>query len=302
MEHQMSLFPSTDARKGTDAIFTEDMSALDEMFAASHRFRSSSEYLELLYFISRFPKYSTFNCVLLYTQNSSVSYVATAGSWKRQFNRHLKHNARPLVILAPMSPIRFVYDLADTEGDAIPPNLITPHDEHVKLSQQVFDHTVHNCAVHGIIVREVRLNDHATKAPIPITGESLQQYGSLEIDSQKDYLILLNSALCLEDRYACLVHELGQIFCGHQGRSQHAWWQDRQHESETVKDIESESVGFLVCRRKGLHSSAETYLSQYRHQERQIPIVGINTILTATSYIEDMGKTIWNKPKKTKLP
>ena len=107
MEHQMSLFPSTNAQKGTDAILTEDMSALDEMFAASHRFRSSSEYLELLYFISRFPKYSTFNCVLLYTQNSSISYVATLGSWKRQFNRHLKHNARPLIILAPMSPIRF---------------------------------------------------------------------------------------------------------------------------------------------------------------------------------------------------
>ena len=151
MEHQLSLFPSNDAQKGTDAILTEDMTALDEMFAASHRFRSSSEYLELLYFITRFPKYSPFNCVLLYTQNSSVSHVATAGSWKRRFNRRLKHNARPLVILAPMSPIRFVYDVADTEGDAIPPNLLTPHGETAKLPQQVFDYTVRNCMVHGIM-------------------------------------------------------------------------------------------------------------------------------------------------------
>ena len=188
--------------------------------------------------------------------------------------------------------------MADTEGAAVPPKLVTSHEEYANLPQQVFDHTVHNCRVHGIIVREVRLNNGATQAAIPITGESQQAYGNLEIDSQKDYLILLNSDRSLEDKYACLVRELGQIFCGHQGRSQDAWWQDRQNESKTVKDIEAESVGFLVCGRKRLHGSAEAYLSSLRRQEIQIPVVGLNAIVAAASYIEDMGKTLWDKPKR----
>ena len=298
MEHQMSLFPSIDAQKGTDTAFTEDMSALDEMFAASHRFRNSREYLELLGFISRFPKYSAFNCMLLYTQNPSASYVATAGSWKRQFNRELKFDANPMVILAPMSPVRFVYDVADTRGDTIPPDLTLPQEESAKLPQEVYDNTIHNCMLHGIIVRDVHLNGHDTMDAIPVTDESLQASGSLDIDSPKDYLILLNSAHKREDKYARLVHELGRIFCGHQGRSQDAWWQDRQHESETVKEIESDSVGLLVCGRKRLHGNAKSYLSSYYQLERQIPVIGINAVLTATTYIEDMGKSIWREPKK----
>ena len=298
MEHQMSLFPSIDAQRGSDTALAEDMSALDEMFTATSRFRSSREYLELLYFISRFPKYSAFNCMLLYTQNPSASFVATAGGWKRQFNRELKFDARPMVILAPMSPVRFVYDIADTNGDPLPQDIMLSKEESARLPQEVYDNTIHNCLVHGIIVREVYLDGHDTKAAIPVTDESLQSPGSLDIDSPKDYLILLNSAHSLEDKYARLTHELGRIFCGHQGRSQDAWWPDRQQESETVKEIESDSVGLLVCSRKRLYESAQSYLSSCRQLEKQIPVVGINAVLTATTYIEDMGKTAWREPKK----
>ena len=93
--------------------------AVDEMFAGNSRYRDSGEYLQLLNFITRQPQYSAFNGFLLYAQNPAISHVATARTWARKFDRHLKIYARPLVILAPMGPVRFVYDLNDTEGEPV---------------------------------------------------------------------------------------------------------------------------------------------------------------------------------------
>ena len=63
---------------------------MDELFAASLAYRTSDKYLDLMRFISRFPRYSPFNAFLLQTQRPSVSYVATAGQWLRDFRRTIK--------------------------------------------------------------------------------------------------------------------------------------------------------------------------------------------------------------------
>jgi len=298
MVRQMSLFPSKEAQENQEPIQALEGGALDEMFAACHRFRSSSEYLELLNFIVRFPKYSAFNCLLLYFQNPSITFVATSKIWQRQFSRRLKYIARPLVILAPMSPVRFLYDLADTEGDAIPPSLLISLEDKYRLSRDIFDNTIHNCGVNGIIVREMQFSHQTKGAPIPITHEALQKYGGLDLDSQMNYLILLNQAHSLEDKYARLVYELGQIFCGHFGIHSNAWWKNRRDETSSVREIETESVALLVCRRKRLFENSKKFFSHLSEQDREIPMLGLHAVFNATSYIEDMGKKRWKKPKK----
>jgi len=294
------LFPAKDLPGEEKSIYEGESNALDEMFAATQRFRSSSEYIQMLQFIARFPNYSAFNGFLLYTQNPEISFVATAGTWNKRFQRHLKPNARPMIILAPMSPVRFVYDIKDTEGDPIPAALLKPVTMDGRLPEELFEHTVHNCALHGIMVRQILISNQPKGSAIPLTEDVRQKYRELDLDSNMNYLILLHKEYRLADRYAALVHELGQIFCGHKGAVGNDWWQDRRKIDPTVREIETESVAFLGNRRKGLLANADLYLSQYRRQDQKMPLLGFNAVLQATNYIEAMGRSRWKKPKKSR--
>ena len=130
MTQQLSLFPDSPLdtlNRLQDTKFADlevALSPVDEMFTASTRLRSNRNFMELLDFITRFPNYSAFNGLLLYIQDSSATYVATARTWAKKFRRQPGQNARPLVILAPMAPIRFVFDIRDTEGSPIPSDLL----------------------------------------------------------------------------------------------------------------------------------------------------------------------------------
>lgn len=279
--------------------FKEELNALDKMFAASRRYRSSAEYMNMLNFICRLPKYSPFNCFLLYTQNPAVSYVATAIRWQKKFKRRPKRDARPLVILAPNGPVCFVYDLKDTKGKPPPKYVERPFETEGHLDEIVFDRTVHNCGVQAIEVREILLGHHHGGSAVKLTEDVRKKYNDLKLSPSANYLIFLNKESVLKDKYSSLVHELGHIFCGHIGIDEEAWWQDRSKMGKTVVEIEAESVSFLVCRRKDLIASSDKYLSNYNTlEDQEIPPLSVNAILQATSYIEDMGKSEWKKPKK----
>jgi len=225
--------------------------------------------------------------------------VATAGNWQKQFNRRPKESARALIILAPMSPVRFVYDIEDTEGKPVSPVLLKPFTTTDTLSKDVFEKTIHNGTFHGIMVREILINRQTDKSAIPLTDDIRRQYQDLDLDSRMNYLILINREHRPEDKYAALVQELARIFCGHRGGNSNAWWQDRQQLKTRVKQIETESVAYLVCRRKGLVSNAAKYLKEYQTPDGELPVQRFNVVLQAASYIEDMGKSKWKKPKKT---
>ena len=298
MSQQMSLFASEDVQSSQDFLQAMEGNALDEMFAANRRFRSSLEYLEMLHFIARFPKYSAYNGFLLFIQSPTSKFVATARTWRKKFNRYPKPGAQPLIILAPMSPVRFVFDVSDTEGDFIPPEIIDRLKEQSPLSKATYDNTVHNCGISGIIVREIQFTDASPGAPIPITREAVEKYSGLGLDARMNYLVLLRQDRSREVRYADLVFELSQIFCGHHGTHPSAWWQDHHNNPDIIREIEAESVAFMVCRRKGLFDVSDKYLSRFGGTDRNLPPPGLNAVITATTYIEDMGKSRWRKPKK----
>jgi hypothetical protein len=88
--------------------------ALDELFTLARKYNSSYEYLELVRFVGRFRFYSPFNAMLIYTQMPGARFVCTALRWERDYRREIKIGARPIVILQPMGPILFVFDVSDT--------------------------------------------------------------------------------------------------------------------------------------------------------------------------------------------
>ena len=304
MTQQLSLFPNSALdtlnrlQENQFPQLEAALSPVDEVFSASTRFRNSLYLMELLDFIARFPNYSAFNGLLLYFQDSSATYVATARAWAKKFGRQLGRHARPLVILAPMAPIRFVFDIQSTEGPPVPSELLKPAEIGDRLSAKVYENTQQNCTLHGIAVCETALSHDDECTTDRITPALRKQYKDLNIPQDTNYLIHLNMTLSIKEKYSSLVHELGHIFCGHLGIDRYAWWPEREDLNIGTEDIESACVAYLVCRREGLRACSEKYLSDYVGANRELPAFSLNAVLQAVSYVEEMGKYRWKALRK----
>jgi hypothetical protein len=273
-----------------------ELPPVDEVFKTGQS--RPEDLLLLLDFIRRFPRYSPLNSFLLYTQNPSATRVATAATWVKQFNRRPVPRARPLIILAPMSPVMFVYDVAETEGDPVQDKVLKPAAPQSGWHNRVYEHTIANGLFHGIAVREIPPHDRGSASVMPLTGSLRETYRGLDISPAASYLILVDQHASIGGRYAALVHDLARIFCGHLGIDSRAWWTDRRGGSMVGESIETESVLYLVCGRKGLEPDVPKMLAPSAVGNRECPHLSLNAILQVTGYIEDMGKSLWKGPKK----
>lgn len=281
MEKQLQLFDGVEERD-------EKLIALDELFANASAYRRSKDFFELMQFISKFSRYSPYNAFLLHVQNPKVTFVATPNQWKKRFHRRVKPGTKPLLVIAPMHPIMFVYDLEDTEGREIPQGLLNPFETKGELSDAIFDKTIITARKDGIMLdlTDQYSNLHAGTAyrlPSPIKGELDENH----IDFY--YKIIINYELENKAFYATFVHELGHIYCGHLGKSPGAWWRDRQVAKDIV-ELEAEAISYLVCKRLGLQTKAEQYLALKAKQDIELPLVSLDTILRVAGKIEKMGK------------
>ena len=302
MPDQLSLFPSGISNRtesssgGSETGQPIDLPPVDEVFKIGHS--RPEDLLPLLDFIRRFPRYSPLNSFLLYTQNPSATRVATAATWAKQFNRRPVPRARPLIILAPMSPVMFVYDVAQTEGDPVQDKVLKPAAPQGGWHNRVYEHTIANGLFHGIAVREIPPHGRGSASVMPLTGSLRETYRGLDISAAASYLILVDQHASIRDRYAALVHDLARIFCGHLGIDRRAWWPDRRGGSMVGESIEAESVVYLVCARKGLEPDVPKMLAPAAFGDRKWPHLSLNAILQVAGYIEDMGKSLWKGPKK----
>jgi hypothetical protein len=304
MTKQLSLFPDsppniqdTQQAEQIDEILSA-LNPVDEAFAAISRFRNSSDFMQLMRFIARFPNYSAYNGLMLFIQNPSVTYVATARTWAQKFGRRPKIDAQPLVILAPMAPVLFVFDILDTEGAPVPSILLKPHETGNQLLSNIYATTRHNCNIQKIAVHETSLDRDTTDTANRITPVLRKKYKDLNIQKDTSYLILVNQNQNLKDKFATLVHELGHIFCSHLGIDRTAWWPERSDLNIGIEDIEANAVAYLVCRRIGMLTVSEKYLSSNFEKTQAKPIFSLNAVLKAVTYIEEMGKRRWKDPLK----
>ena len=304
MTQQLSLF-SENVLNGLAAMQDGDLADLetafnpvDEVFAAVPRLRSSNDFMELIQFIARFPNYSAFNGLLLYLQNPDATYVATARAWAQRFKRHPRHDAQPLIILAPMAPILFLFDLQDTEGAPVPPIELRPREIDGQLLGKIYAHTLHNTTLHGIRVDETIMNTDDTHTASRVTPALRKKYHDLNLKNDTSYLILIDKAQSLENRYAALSYELGHIFCSHLGIDRHAWWPERDDLNINGEEMEARTVAYLVCRRLSLRAGIESFDPNPSDAQREMPHFSMNAVIQAVGYIEDMGKHRWKRAKK----
>ena len=125
-EYVRGLLESEDwanAIRGQERPARQVESTVDALLRESAAYRNSTAFQEMVSFMANFREYAPFNNMLVKLQNPSCSFFATQNDWHRRFDRRLKEDARPMLILAPMHPVMLVYDLDSTEGPAVPAEL-----------------------------------------------------------------------------------------------------------------------------------------------------------------------------------
>lgn len=295
--------------------------ALDRLFQRSRRLRQTGHYRRFLDFIARLSHYSPFNAAMLHMQRPGALYFATQSQWRKRFGRHVESEARPCVILQPFGPILFVFAAEDTlpgsDGEELPEQITDPFAVEGDLSSTTWRYTVTHCK--GAERVNVRFDPgRATGA----AGSIARNGPRFEAAPIYTHVVTLRGRdttppgassgdVTAAEQYATFAHEMAHLFCGHLGSTETDWWPDRQGLSHAQCEIEAESVAYLVCRRAGLYSLSERYLhthvlragtrtfptsSQDGDTEQDgdtdlgfLPPIGIETVLKAVTYIENMG-------------
>lgn len=301
--------------------------ALDELFLLAQQYQSSQAYKALMEFVVKFHFYSPYNAMLIHIQMPGATFVAPPSRWVQRYWRKVTSEARPLVILRPMGPVMFVFDLSDTQPlteperlafgkklhladrpETIPLAAEKPFDAKGWVSTGRIDRTIANAARDGvrIVARKegaqsagsIRRVDGQNLPPLTfVDGKDAEGHPRV-VSVQQRYDLLLNEDHPLATRYATIAHELGHLYCGHLGTPDPNWWPDRQGLPKTTEEFEAESVAYLVCKRIGVQTTADRYLSGYLDANQQVPEISMECVMKAAGLIEQMGSTPLRMRKK----
>ena len=247
--------------------------ALDELFSLARQYRSSEAYRELIDFVARFRFYAPFNAMLVHVQMPGAVYVAPPHRWLRDYRRRIKAGARPLVILQPMGPVMFVFDVSDTEPEdrapPLPTDVTQPFEVRYGRIAGEFAKTIENAKRDGISVTERDAGSQSAGAiQVAQQGRHLKILARQRPEAEYmqvplRYELFLNRSHSAEAKYATVVHELAHLHCGHLGTPNNTWWPDRRGLAHDTREFEAESVCYLVCKRLGIVNPSETYLASY---------------------------------------
>ena len=265
---------------GEDIPRDTEKSTIDELFRRSKDLKSSAKYAEAISFVSKIRTYKPFNNMLVYIQNPETTFYATVNRWKNDFGRRVREDARPMIILAPMHPVLLVYDVLDTEGDDLPEWFEEAFDVEGYFDDNTLDRTVENCLFHyAIRVEEKEMGLlHGGTATRFDTGGHFKM--KIELKHRVD----------IKAQYEVLCHELAHIFLGHLGSDKNRWWPSRMNLTRNQKEIEAESVAYIVCRRLGLVTRSAEYLTGYIKDENDLSRISVDLITKVAGKIEDMHK------------
>jgi hypothetical protein len=278
--------------------------ALDELFTLTHQYKTCVSYQELLRFVARFQLYSPFNAMLVHVQMPGARFVASPHRWIRDYGRRIKAAARPLVILQPMGPVMFVFDVSDTEptkdAQPLPPEVEKPFEVRTGSIGGGLERVIDNAKRDGIRITK---SQEGSQSAGSIRNVAKDARGSQRFQTGVDeyrnpifadipvrYDMLVNGKLSREAQFATIVHELAHLYCGHLGTPNEKWWPDRLGGSGDVLEFEAESVAYLVCSRANIDNPSEQYLSGYVGEGGNVPSISLECVMKTAGLIETMSR------------
>ena len=278
---------------------------LDELFNLVRKYKSGKSFRELINFIARFRFYSPYNALLVHIQMPGATFVAPAHRWVQDYGRTVRPNAHPLVILRPMGPVMFVFDVEDTEpgpeARPLPPEVEKPFEVRRGRVGSEPEHTIENAKRDGVRILVQKEGSQSAgsickedprKPSSPLlfqTGRN-RDGGPIYAPIPVRYNLVLNESLGREAIYATMVHEMAHLYCGHMGTPNKKWWPDRRGLGKEIREFEAESIAYLICRRLDIDNPSDTYLPCYLKEDQEIPPISLECVMKAAGYIEQMGR------------
>ena len=101
-------------------------------------------------------------------------------------------------------------------------------------------------------------------------------------------------------QFTTMAHELAHLFLGHLGPDKKLNVPSRPQMEHTQREIEAESVAYMVCARNGVDSSSETYLTNYVNAFTKVDQIDVYQVMRAAGQVETIlglaSHTKFDKP------
>jgi hypothetical protein len=222
--------------------------------------------------------------MLLHIQKPGLQVAASENDWAGLFNRKVKDGARPLLILWPFAPVVLVYDVADTEGAPLPEDVLSPFRAKGPMTQERMNGFASRLFSHGI---DMGVVDYGSGLAGQIHGLEVDR-ASQDRRKKPAYRIRINKNHDANTQFATLAHELAHLYLGHLGPDKYLRVLPRPRPGPEHRELEAESVSYIVCKRSGVKSAAEAYLSGHLESHTGIEDIDVFSILKAAGAIEAM--------------
>jgi hypothetical protein len=320
--------PASDGAADDHEVDLPDARAqVRQLIRAALEAPSPEELASFLDYANSFRRLSPWNAYMAYIQRPGASIIASKYEWET-VQREVKADAVPIIVLWPRSPIRFVYELADTSPEIDRAALKDPFAVQGKLhpkavaalqaalaKQKAFQIEIewrrHGFHYAGSAARQGTVPAEGSLAALVCNGSPIGEFagdnahtacGELirvaESGAQlriPSYRVTVNDRLDGGERFATIAHELGHIFCGHLGgcnsvgADDEGGWPNRTGLEENGREIEAEAVAYLVCSRGGIIPASVQYLKAHAARA-DIRLVNLDLIVRAAARIERLAK------------
>lgn len=270
-------------------------------------FRDSAEFSEFLEFVTVQQKHKPFNALLLWRQRPKLHAAFTEEQWCRDYGR-IKKNGKEIypLIYFNRQPYGMVWDLNDTDGPPIPDDINeSPHsieineDQLLKLYRKIGKKLF-------LPLKEMGLEEILTAYESPA-----EFYAEIEWDwepVEKGHIrIKINKDKSTTDKFYSIIHELAHFLLGHieiskdyrkkLGEKFKPYIKRREinkiHLNE-IREAECELVVFFLCRRIGLESQTQSYLTRHTNFsfDKHFNEIDLDVVLNVTGRIEDLVKKL----------
>jgi len=254
-------------------------STIDQLVDRGLAYRTSAAFSGMVEFMARFRNYSPYNNMLVRIQNPACGFYATASDWQRRFDRELKEDARPMLILAPMHPVMLVYGLDDTEGEELP-----DHFQDFATFTGPWDPRS----------LEWLLKNAGQRDRIQVQFKELSSvqagFATTRVrDAHWKMRVAIHDGLDDPSRFGVLCHELAHIHLGHLGADADGFWPSRGGLDHAAMEVEAESVAYVVGTRLDLEGSSPAYVSDHM-PDGKLPVgVSLDLIAKVSGLIEKMA-------------
>jgi hypothetical protein len=272
--------------------------------------------VDFLSFTNKFKRLAVWNARMAYIQRPGARVIATEFEW-RKVERTIAPDAVPIIILWPFAPIRFVYELEDTNPPTMHNDIRDPFaaigdfrpEVLLKLTKGLSQQKNFKVRIVARRLGSGRAGTASIQGVLSMTapfgeGANIGQFAGVNADTDSEPLkpgipsfrIAVNDRLHPGESFATIAHELGHIFCGHlgpcnsgDGKNEESGWPDRRSLGLAEREVEAEAVAFLVASRAGLTTGSAAYLKT--HAERAVmKKIDIDLIVRAAARIERIAK------------